>query len=139
MKLKLLSVLLSVSAFTSSAEVHSPHCLSGCPEGHSATNDLIIRQAYTLSSNDKTKFADWIAYRLDPKTVTGNVQTKRNWKADPYLEDEETLEPADYTGAHNALKTDRGHQAPLASFKGTEYWQQTNFLSNISSVRLTFK
>lgn len=30
------------------------------------------------------------------------------------------------------LKVDRGHQAPLASFKGTPYWSQTNYLSNIT-------
>ena len=38
-------------------------------------------------------------------------------KADPLLEDPETLEPADYKDANRVLKTNRGHQAPLASFK----------------------
>lgn len=30
------------------------------------------------------------------------------------------------------IKTDRGHQAPLASFSNTSYWSQTNYLSNIT-------
>ncbi len=30
------------------------------------------------------------------------------------------------------LKTDRGHQAPLASFAGTPHWKDTNLLSNIT-------
>jgi hypothetical protein len=47
----------------------------------------------------------------------------------------ETLEPADYTGAHAALKVDRGHQAPLADFKGTTLWAETNYLSNITPQR----
>ena len=85
-----------------------------------------------MSTNDSTKFAGWVAYRLDAQTVTGDAETKRVWKADPWLANQETLEPPDYKGAHKVLKTDRGHQAPLASFKGTKYWYQTNYLSNIT-------
>jgi endonuclease G len=113
-------------------EIHCKHFIYGIPLGTPATNDLVIRDIYALSSNDSTKLADWVAYRLDPETVTGDTATKRIWKADPWLADEETLEPEDYTGANKALKTDRGHQAPLASFKGTKYWQETNYLSNIT-------
>jgi endonuclease G len=113
-------------------EVHCKHFIYGIPLGTAASNDLIIRDIYALSSNDSTKFADWVAYRLDPETVVGDVETKRVWKADPWLAEEETLEPEDYKGAHKALKTDRGHQAPLASFKGTDYWHETNYLSNIT-------
>ena len=40
--------------------------------------------------------------------------------------------PDDYTGANAALGTDRGHQAPLASFAGTDHWRDTNVLSNIT-------
>jgi len=88
-----------------------------------------------MSNNEQTKFADWVAYRLDKASVTAETKTKRKWKADPELQEEETLEPADYKGAHAALHTDRGHQAPLASFKGTDYWRQTNYLSNITPQR----
>jgi endonuclease G len=100
--------------------------------GTPANNDLIIRDIYAMSTNDSTKFADWVAYRLDVQTVQGDVKTKRVWKAEPWLDDEETLEPEDYKDAHKVLKTDRGHQAPLASFKGTKLWHKTNYLSNIT-------
>jgi len=113
-------------------EIHCKHFIYGIPLGTPATNDLIIRDIYALSSNDSTRFADWVAYRLDRETVMGDTATRRVWKADPWLADEETLEPEDYKGANEALKTDRGHQAPLASFKGTKYWQETNYLSNIT-------
>ncbi len=57
------------------------HYAYGKPEGTSATNDLIVREIYALSSNDDTKFADWVAYRLDRDTVFGNANTSRNYTA----------------------------------------------------------
>jgi endonuclease G len=116
------------------AEVHCKHFFYGCPTGTAPTNDLIIRDAYAMSTNDESKFADWVAYRLDATTAEGNAATDRNWKADPWLAEDETLEPDpdDYRGAHEALHVDRGHQAPLASFKGTDYWPETNYYSNIT-------
>lgn len=113
-------------------EIHCKHFIYGYPVGVSKGNDLIIRDIYALSSNNKTKFADWVAYRLDKASITSNVKTSRKWKADPWLDEDETLEPDDYKGAHAQLKVDRGHFAPLADFKGTLYWQDTNYLSNIS-------
>ncbi len=115
-----------------SPEIHCKHFFYGYPVGVPLTNDMIIREIYALSSNDATKIADWVVYRLDRKTIEGDVRTSRVWKADPWLDEDETLEPSDYDGANAALKTDRGHQAPLASFKGTDYWKETNFLSNIT-------
>lgn len=112
------------------AEIHSFHCLHGCPMGASETNDLIVREIYTLSSNDLTKFADWVAYRVGPETVGPTAD--RNWKPDPWLAPEETLEEEDYEDARAALDTDRGHQAPLAAFTGTPTWEDTNILSNIT-------
>jgi len=113
-------------------EIHSKHFFYGYPTGTPMTNDLIIRDIYALSNNDTTKFADWVAYRLDKETIEGDVKTKRVWKSDPWLEDNETLEPEDYKGANALLHTDRGHLAPLGSFKGTKHWQDTNYLSNIT-------
>ena len=112
-------------------QIQCEHALFGCPTGTPETNDFIVREIFTLSSNDETKFSDWVAYRLDASMVDGPT-VSRNWKADPLIDSDETLEPADYTGARAALDTDRGHQAPLASFRGTEHAQDTNFLSNIT-------
>ena len=115
-------------------EIHCKHFLYGYPYGTPKTNDLIIRDIYALSNNDTTKFADWVAYRLTTNEVNGGLTIARKWAADPWLEDEETLEPKpdDYKKANTILKTDRGHQAPLASFKNTLYAHETNYLSNIT-------
>lgn len=113
-------------------EIHCKHFFHGYPSGTPLTNDLIIRENYALSNNDTTKFADWVAYRLDKSTVEGESNSRRNWKADPWLDDDETLEPKDYHDASAALGIDRGHQAPLASFKGTDSAAETNYLSNIT-------
>lgn len=98
--------------------------------GASSTNDLVVREIYTLSSNDRTKFADWVAYRVTRDSV--GPSEGRRWQADPWLGVEETLDPGDYTGAPDALNIDRGHQAPLAAFSGTPFVDDTNILSNIT-------
>lgn len=125
-----------VFAQTAPAEIHSNHWVFGLPQGTLATNDLIIRNLYALSSNDMTKFADWVAYRLTPREVMGGLDLRRKWRADPWLDDDETLEPSgpdDYKGANDEpLRFERGHLAPLASFKGSVYASEVNYLSNIT-------
>lgn len=112
-------------------EIHCKHFFYGYPTGTPRTNDLIIRDIYALSSNDKTKFADWVAYRLDRETVAGKVKGDREWKADPWLSDNETLKPGDYKNI-SSIDMDRGHLAPLSAFTGTKYAADTNYLSNIA-------
>ena len=118
----------------SAQEVHIAHCLHGCPIGAPATNETIVREIYVLSNNGTRKFADWVAYRVTRDTI--GPTRPRNWKADPFLDPGETLEPTpnhgDYQGANAALATDRGHQVRLAAFTGTPYWRDTNYLSNIT-------
>lgn len=127
-------VVISVFLWSLTAaalEIHSPaHCLYGCPEGGPDTNDLVIREIYVLSSNDKTKFADWVAYRVTSDTIGRTKQ--RQWQKDPLLADNETLSPTDYDGANEKLGVDRGHQSTLTSFTGTQHWKDTNILSNIT-------
>lgn len=134
MRFSLAVCVLTMTAFltikASAQEIHADLCMYGCPSGSPLTNDIITRDIYILSSNDSTKFADWVAYRVTKDTI-GQTQ-KRIWKPDPWLADDETLEPEDYDGAFAALKTDRGHQAPLASFTATPNWKATNYLSNIT-------
>lgn len=112
------------------AELHTFHCLHGCPAGSPGTDDIVVREIYTLASNDITKVADWVAYRVTPDTI--GTSGERRWDADPWLSAEETLEPADYDQASDALQIDRGHQAPLAAFSGTPFAADTNKLSNIT-------
>lgn len=127
----LLVFLFSLSLYSQRPEIHCKHFFLGYPYGAPSTNDLIIRDGYALSSNDDTKFADWVVYRMTKENL-GDANTNRNWDEDPWLDDSETLEEEDYKNAHKMIKTDRGHQAPLADFKGTPYWYETNYLSNIT-------
>ncbi|WP_051245175.1 DNA/RNA non-specific endonuclease [Thalassobaculum salexigens] len=106
-------------------------CMGTCPHGPGAlANQVIVRPAYTLSNNPVTKFADWIAYAVDTRNF--GPSRARRWKADPDLPARATLEPEDYRDAAAILKTDRGHQAPLAAFAGMAGWATTNYLSNIT-------
>ncbi|MEA1015579.1 DNA/RNA non-specific endonuclease [Sphingosinicella sp. LY1275] len=128
--LALLALIPTAPAAAAEAELHTFHCLHGCPVGAPATNDTIVREIYTLSSNDITKLADWVAYKVTPATI--GASESRNWAKDPWLSNDETLSPAEYTGAPAALHIDRGHQAPLASFSGTPSAADTNILANIT-------
>jgi endonuclease G, mitochondrial len=113
----------------SSADILSVHCPLGCPENPGG-NDLVFGHLYALSNNPNTKFADWVAYEVSV-TNFGN-SPGRVWASDPLLSEEKSLEEADYDGAFAQLRTDRGHQAPLASFAGSPYWSELNYLSNIT-------
>ncbi len=129
----LLLVIFAVLPYSALAEEGAlKHFPYGIPENVPESDVIIHRNIYSLCNNGETKFADWVAYRLDASTVANKHRTSRRWKRDSDLPKESTLEPDDYKGANAALKTDRGHQAPLASFKGTEYWKMTNYLSNIT-------
>jgi endonuclease G len=124
------AVAYTTPALASDGELHSFHCLFGCPLGAPATNDTVVREIYTLSSNDLTKLADWVAYRVTPASI--GPSPDREWRTDPSLAADETLAPEAYDGANQALRTDRGHQAPLAAFSGTPFAADTNILSNIT-------
>jgi endonuclease G len=128
MKKFLLSIML-LASYQAGAEVLSVHCPLGCPSSP-ATNDLLFGHIYAASNNPESKFADWVAYEVN---VTNFGSTPgRKWAADPLLAENETLEQGDYKGASKAIDIDRGHQAPLASFAGSRYWSEVNFLSNIT-------
>jgi endonuclease G len=129
----ILAGLLSFSApaMAADSELYTFHCLWGCPIGAPATNDTVVREIYTLSSNDLTKMADWVAYRITPQTIAAS-QGQRNYRIDPWLHPTETLDEPQYTGAPGALHIDHGHQAPLAAFSATPQWDDTNFNSNMT-------
>ncbi len=65
-----LALALSSTALPArNAELHTFHCLNGCPVGAPATNDVVVREIYTLSSDDLTKGADWVAYRITKESI----------------------------------------------------------------------
>jgi len=95
------------------SELHTFHCLHGCPIGAADIDDIVVREIYTLASNDLTKMADWVAYRVTPSSI--GPSGERKWTADPWLDPDETLD-----------------QAPLAGQSGTPFAVDTNILSNIT-------
>ncbi|ELE2163678.1 DNA/RNA non-specific endonuclease [Vibrio fluvialis] len=130
MKLRHTLGLLSILSLSAQAEILSVHCPLGCPS-NPESNDLVFTHIYALSNNSTTKFADWVAYEVNP--INYGVSPGRNWNSDPLIDESKTLEPSDYTGANASdLEADRGHQAPLASFAGSRYWYEANYLSNIT-------
>jgi endonuclease G len=117
------------------AVVLCKHFFFGYPTGTHASNQMVIRDAYALSNNSRTKLADWVAYRLDKGTVTGERELRYEWKADPWLKEQDTLEPDDYAVADKSIKVDHGYYAPLASLKGSPEGEEANCLSNIAPRR----
>ena len=108
MKIMIATLLASAPAVAfGQAELHTFHCLDGCPVGAPAGNDVVVREIYTLSSDDLTKMSDWIAYRVTGATI--GPSDGREWRADPWLGSDETLAPSAYDGASGALHVDRGH------------------------------
>ncbi len=107
------------------------HCLFGCPQGAPVANTIVPRSIYALSNNPVTKFADWVAYKVNQNNLSTQKRS-RNWATDPDLNATDTLIPSEYDHSNVTLGVDRGHQAPLAAFKGHADWAMTNFLSNIT-------
>lgn len=127
---RLFQTILLTALSVHANSVSSVHCPHSCPTGTPSSNYYIDRDAYILSNNATTKFADWVAYTVSKSTIDGSKS--RNWKADPILWSNTTLEPADYTSAHATIGTDRGHQAPLAALSAYSSWKELNYLSNIT-------
>jgi endonuclease G len=125
-------ILLPLIVFTAitHAEIRSVHCPLSCPSLDIIGNDVVFNHTYALSNNPKTKFADWVAYEVN--VTNFGDSPGRNWGNDDLIDDDESLEEPDYKGAFKLLKTDRGHQAPLASFAGHKNWAELNYLSNIT-------
>ncbi len=108
------------------------NCLFKCPLGTASDNIIVDHDAILLSSNRKTKFADWVAYKITSSYING-PERKRNWAKDPKIDVQFTFTPQDYKGmSQEPYNFDRGHQAPLASFKNHPKWHVVNYLSNIT-------
>ena len=111
----------STNAQSHIPEIHCKHFKFGYPLGAPETNDLVIRESYALSTNDSTKFVDWVFYLLTPHETMGTLDLFREWHNDPWIDTLEIMDARpesadDYNDAHSTHDYDRGHLAPLASF-----------------------
>ncbi len=120
-------------------EIHAEHFLYGYPTGTPITNDLVVRDLYALSSNDETRFADWVAYRLTVREVAGVAESgdlERNWRRDPWLDAGETLDPnPTLADPYRGSGYDRGHLVPLAAVVGSASAPEVNVYSNVVPQR----
>lgn len=122
-------------------EIHCKHFFYGQPIGTPPDSDLIIRDLYALSANNSTKFADWVCYALDRELTEERYAVERTWQTDPWLTDAETLEARpgkhdDFRGIGSAKAGYmRSHLVPLNSFKGSPWWPELNFYSNIVPMK----
>ena len=111
------------------AKTISVHCPQGCPESPQSST-VIHRHIYALSNNPETKFADWVAYEVNPSNYGNTVG--RSFRGDPLLPRDETLEDSDYKGAYTSeLEADRGHLAPVGPFAGSHHRTELDYLSNV--------
>jgi endonuclease G len=106
------------------------HCLQSCPRVPRGDR-LIEHTLFTLANNGDTKFADWVAYVVEPDLI-GGPQRDRDWAPDPDIDETETLEFEDYDLAFAQQGYQLGHQAPLEAFSNADAWAETNYLSNIT-------
>lgn len=133
----LLFYFISFDLFSFDSDLlYSYHCLYSCPVSTTASGDVLVREIYTLRNNSNTKFADWVAYKINPSNF-GKTKL-RYFKKDPDLSSKVTLDVIDYKYANKEIGVDRGHLAPLASFSASEFWSYTNFLSNIAPQKSRF-
>ncbi len=132
LKALMLFVLFIGPVVSALADHHiSPLCLGGCPVGGPSTNRTVDHDILRLSQNPNTKFADWVAYVVTIASKTG-PKPSRNFKGDPQVPEDEELESSDYRDGFAQININKGHQAPLASFKGSPYWARTNYMTNIT-------
>ena len=118
-----------------SQTIYSKHWPVSLPLKDLKEKPLVFHSLFTLQFDPYKKFPVYIAYHLSPQTVWGKLKTKRDYKTDPYLKI--SLSYSDYKGASNCDKKgrsfgyDKGHLAPLGSFKSSLYAYEAQYMSNI--------
>jgi endonuclease G len=148
------AVLLGLATTTGAAQnVHISHCQSACPSGAANSNEIVVRHLFVASINQQHGLADWIGYRVLQDSVGVASLLARYWQQDdllpgesPYLQSDETRpgftqpdlsDQPDLSYRINEIlidPEDRGRLVPMSSFAGTPYWDELNYLSNMSPL-----
>lgn len=133
---KILFVLL-VNTITLSAhagqDIHSEHCLYGCPSGSISSSELIIRGNYILNSNNRTRLPDWVAYKLKKANI-GELR-KITWQDDPLLSGTGVLGIRDYLTAADQGLYEPGFLVPLENFSANDNWREVYYMSHAVPLR----
>lgn len=149
-------LLLAGSSFAE--QVHIAHCKDGCPislAGDSVATsmtqgEIIVRHLYAASISP-AGLAEWVAYRVLPETVGVASLLPRYWRLDDLSRKANALESevgestlivqTDLSNSQDRdyrineitlLEKDRGRLVPMTSFAGTPYWDELNYLSNMT-------
>ena len=116
------------------APLYSKHWLDRLPLSKKP-NPLLIHDLFVISFHLEKRFPSWIAYQLSPHFVWGSLKAERKYVPDPLLPLKGSFRFKNYKGASNCDGKhpgyDKGHLAPLGSFKGSPYIYQAQYLSNI--------
>lgn len=91
-------------------------------------NSVVKHKYYTLLYNEKHEQAEWVAYQLTKRSITGKAERANDFRPDPDVATGSAT-PDDYRNSGY----DRGHLAPAGDFKlSQESMSETFFMSNMS-------
>ena len=131
----------SVKSEESFLPLYSSHWFGSMPWFSKENSVLLVHHIFVISFNLTTGFPDWVAYKLTPQIVWGNLKAERALKSDPLLaqaikndsfikEIKSLLNFKDYKGA-SSFGYDKGHLAPKGSFKGSLFAFEAQYMTNI--------
>jgi endonuclease G len=150
-----LIVGLSLVGVCFAEQIHIAHCKDGCPASFSDStsavqSEIITRHLYAASISS-SGLADWVAYQVLPETVGVASLLPRYWRLDELSRVSDALasevgestrivqpdlsdsQDRDYRiNEVTLLEEDRGRLVPMTSFAGTPYWDELNYLSNMT-------
>lgn len=136
--MKKIAFYLLLIFFTSTAisSTFSRHWFGEIPTTLNKTSktsktSLLIHDLFIISFDNNKKFARWIAYQLSPGIMQGHIVAKRNYVPDSFLSKDVSLSKRNYRGAAK-FGYQRGHLAPVGSFKNSRFIYQAQYLSNIA-------
>lgn len=145
-------VSLWFASTTTAQSVHISHCLGECPQVSRPDTEIVVRHLYAAAINPDTALAEWVAYRVLPDSVGVASLLPRFWQEDSLvktgavnleLEDGPDLVQPDLSDAQDREYRinetrfnagDQGRLTPMTSFAGTPYWDELNYLSNMSPI-----
>ncbi|MFK7863022.1 MAG: DNA/RNA non-specific endonuclease [Pseudohongiellaceae bacterium] len=151
--------VITAGGLSVAQQTHISHCAYGCPiytgESNASKNDtekIVVRHLFAASIRDDG-LARWIAYRVLPGTVGVASLLPRYWQLDDFIGGGATLsqevgesnrlEQVDLSNAQDSdyrvnevklVASDRARLAPMTSFAGTPYWNELNYLSNMTPM-----